>query len=312
MTRKLLFLAIAGLCVPVGVKAQETIVPAGTILQCTMNDPNFSPATAAAGDPVLCQLHGLVEFGQNVLPRGAYLAGHLEAAKGPGHFVGKGYMKIEFDRLGLPDSDVPLDARIIAAQGQHVDRKGDIIGHGHAKRDVAEWMFPPLWPWKVMMLPARGPQPKLKNEQVMTLRLMEDVAVPAINPYSASLRNRSEDAYASARPQSRALPSGYHRFSSPPANYPRLGYLPPAIPAMERVRATPAASASAGRLTLVVMRSEAIYPVTDYWVDGSHLSYVLPDGSEDSVEMDDVDWQRTTDLNAQRGVRIILHSRPSD
>jgi hypothetical protein len=32
--------------------AQELLVPAGTLLQCTLDEPNFSSATAAIGDPV--------------------------------------------------------------------------------------------------------------------------------------------------------------------------------------------------------------------------------------------------------------------
>jgi hypothetical protein len=36
--------------------------PAGTLLQCTLNEPNFSSARADVGDPVLCHLRGLTEF----------------------------------------------------------------------------------------------------------------------------------------------------------------------------------------------------------------------------------------------------------
>jgi len=70
------------------------------------------------------------------------LAGHLEAEKDPGHFVGKGYLNITFDRVILPTGDLPLPAKVIAAKGFRVDRQGDIMGNGHAKRDVAEWLFP--------------------------------------------------------------------------------------------------------------------------------------------------------------------------
>ena len=55
--------------------------------------------------------------------------------------------------------DVPLAAKMIAVSGFNVDRNGKIIGHGHATRDTVEWMLPPLWPWKVLSLPARGPRP---------------------------------------------------------------------------------------------------------------------------------------------------------
>jgi hypothetical protein len=78
-----------------GIRAQEIVVPAGTLLHCTLDEPNFSSATADIGDPVLCHLSSLQQFGRTVFPRGSYLQGHLEAAKEPGHFFGKG-MRGEF------------------------------------------------------------------------------------------------------------------------------------------------------------------------------------------------------------------------
>src|SRR5215472_12945557 len=168
--------------------ARDVVLPAGTILQCVLNEPNFSTATAEVGDPVLCYLREVTEFGEQVFPRGSYLVGHLESGKDPGHFFGKGSLKLQFDRIGLPGGDLPLDAKVIGTRGYKVDKEGKIDGKGHAVRDVVEWMIPPLWPWKVIMLPARGPQPKLKGEQVFTLRLMQDVEVPQV-------------AYAAPRPE---------------------------------------------------------------------------------------------------------------
>src|SRR5467141_1532978 len=159
-------------------KAQDILVPAGTLLRCTLDEPNFSSATADIGDPVICHLSALRQFGKAVFPRGSYLGGHLEADKEPGHFWGKGYLKIEFDRIGFPDSDIPVPSKIIAAKGYKVDKKGDIVGKGHATRDTVEWLIPPLWPWKVLTLPARGPRPTLQGEDQLPVRLMDDIQVP--------------------------------------------------------------------------------------------------------------------------------------
>jgi hypothetical protein len=161
--------------------AHETVLPAGTLLKCTLDEPNFSSATVAVGDPVLCHLRSQVEFGRQTFPRGSYLVGHLEAAKDPGHFWGKGFIKIVFDRIGMPQGDMPLDAKVIATRGYKVDKYGDIDGKGHAKRDVVEWLIPPLWPWKIITLPMRGPRPTLKGESVLTLRLMDDVQLPQVS-----------------------------------------------------------------------------------------------------------------------------------
>src|ERR1035438_350503 len=155
-----------------GASARDVVLPAGTLLQCTLNEPNFSSATVDVGDPVLCHLRGITEFGQQAFPRGSYLVGHLEAASDPVHFGGKVYLKLQFDRIGVPSGDLPLEAKVIATRGYKVDKQGKIDGKGHPVRDVVEWMIHPLWPWKVIMLPARGPRPKLKGETVLSMRLM--------------------------------------------------------------------------------------------------------------------------------------------
>src|SRR5581483_2216027 len=142
--------------------AVRDIIPAGTILHCTMDEPNFSSKTALVGDPVLCHLGPLGSFGHSVFPRGALLGGHLQDYKNPGHFVGKGWMTIEFDRLILPGAEIlPLSAKVISAPHLHVDAQGSIHGKGHPKRDAFLWAIPIFWPIKLMTLPARGPYPAL-------------------------------------------------------------------------------------------------------------------------------------------------------
>src|SRR5450755_3156128 len=178
-----LALSVLGLLVlplSLSASARDIVLPAGTLLQCTLNEPNFSSSTVDVGDPVLCHLRGVTEFGQQAFPRGSYLVGHLDSAKDPGHFWGKGYLKLQFDRIGLPSGDLPLEAKVISTRGYKVDKQGKIDGKGRAKRDVVEWMLPPLWPWKVIMLPARGPRPQLKGETVLSLRLMDDIQIPQL------------------------------------------------------------------------------------------------------------------------------------
>ena len=50
-------LAVSLLSLTLSASAREMVLPAGTLLQCTMNEPNFSSSTVAVGDPVLCHLH---------------------------------------------------------------------------------------------------------------------------------------------------------------------------------------------------------------------------------------------------------------
>ena len=117
-------------------RAQQSVVPAGTLIHCTMDEPNFSSKTLAVGDPVLCYLTTVQEFGKIVFPRGSYLQGHIDAEKEPGHFWGKGYMAIVFDHIGLPNADTSAVSKVVAVRGYPVNRDGAIVGKGHAKRDA--------------------------------------------------------------------------------------------------------------------------------------------------------------------------------
>ncbi len=83
MLKSSLFLTLV-LSLAAPVVAQNAIkefLPAGTLLTCTMSEPNFSSKTVQTGDPVLCHLAQVSSFGHPVFPRGAYLTGHLEDSK---------------------------------------------------------------------------------------------------------------------------------------------------------------------------------------------------------------------------------------
>jgi hypothetical protein len=177
-----------------------TMVPAGTLLGCTLDEPNFSSKTARPGDPVLCKTNTSVEmFGRSLIPRGAYLSARLRNYRDPGHFVGKGWIQLEFTTLTLPGGSVPLDAKVISAARYRVNGDGKIQGSGHATRDAVEWAIPILWPMKVVTLPARGPRPAFKGETHIELRLMADLSIPesaysnssVLVPRSSALQPRS-------------------------------------------------------------------------------------------------------------------------
>ncbi len=310
MRRNICLIAVSLLCLLTSptARAQDTVVPAGTLLRCTMSEPNFSSATAEVGDPVLCHLAAVQVFGHNIFPRGAYMGGHLEAEKDPGRFFGKGYLKIVFDRIAVPNSEFPLDAKIVAARGYHVDRKGDIKGNGHAKRDVIEWLFPPLWPWKVIMLPARGPRPTLKGEEVLTLRLMEDVTVPK---FAATYNSRDwRPPYAQNIPKPAALT--VREVTPTTSAVANANYVVSVDPAFKHESQTSQGKPEqrVATLTLLALRNETIYAVTDYWLDGDRLDYLLPSGTRGTCALSDLDLARTTQLNTERGISVKFHDSP--
>ncbi len=315
MRRLSLFMAVV-LCLPALATAQtkETIIPAGTLLQCTLDEPSFSSASADVGDPVICHAHGVQQFGHAMFPRGAYLAGRLVDFKDPGHFWGKGWLKLEFDRISLPDTTLPVPGKIVAVRGYRVDREGKIIGKGHPRRDAIEWLVPPLWPWKLVSLPARGPRPTLKGETQVTLRLMDDVAMPL----SAAASRPAAAQPAALRPTPWRPPV---ESSARPVNgsLPIIRYLPPSIPAMQSDSSFATLTASAAesvpvtplaQLTLIALKGETTYAVTDYWIEGGRLIYVLRSGVEGAFDLNEVDWDRTAQLNAEHGITVTLRARP--
>src|SRR6266852_3421583 len=315
-------------------KAQDILVPAGTLLRCTLDEPNFSSATADIGDPVICHLNGLREFGQSIFPRGSYLGGHLEADKEPGHFVGKGHLKLQFDRIGFPTSDIPVPSKVIAAKGYKVDRHGDIVGRGHATRDTMEWLIPPLWPWKIITLPARGPRPTLKGEEQITVRLMDDIQIPrlvASGQYSErpTSYDRPRPSY---RPQNFDRPPGTggkkpseQRSSEPveAVNTPEnkvadVSYAAqdtatqekqPEIadpsstetgPSTQTEPTTPNAATmrQTQRTRWIALKPGNVYAVTDYRIHQGSVTYVLSSGAKGSVDITEVDWRKTSHVNA--------------
>jgi hypothetical protein len=278
--------------------AARDLIPAGTLLHCTMDEPNFSPKTAQVGDPVLCNLGPLGAFGHSVFPRGAELSGHLQDYRAPGHFWGKGWMSIEFDRMILPGANVlPLSAKVINTPHNKVDAKGDIKGKGHPTRDAVLWTVPVFWPSKILTLPARGPYPTLKGETRLTLRLMEDVEVP----FAVANNNVPKPDY---RPSAYRGSSSYYQ----PASTVQRDDSPVRRITYSEPRPMPAQHRSL--VTVIALQAGAALIASSYWVEGEDLYCVSQDGSEQSVALTLVDLAQTVKVNQERNVAFSLHSRP--
>lgn len=300
MSRKYLLLVLSVFLFSLFVQAAtRDIIPAGTLLHCTMDEPNFSAKTAQVGDPVLCNLGPLGSFGHSVFPRGAELSGHLQDYKNPGHFVGKGWLAIEFDRMILPGATVlPLSAKVINAPHNKVDAKGDIKGKGHPTRDALLWTVPVFWPSKILTLPARGPFPALKGETRLTLRLMEDVEVPfAVANNSVPRPDYRPSAYRGNT--SLYQPASTTRTDDSPVR--RVTYSEPRSPAQRH-----------GQVTVIALQAGTALIASRYWVEGEDLHSVSQDGSEQSVPLSLVDLTQTVKVNRERNVAFSLHARPRE
>jgi hypothetical protein len=299
MSRKYLLLALSVFLSSIVVQAAtRDLIPAGTLLHCTMDEPNFSPKTAQVGDPVLCNLGPLGAFGHSVFPRGAELSGHLQDYRAPGHFWGKGWMSIEFDRMILPGANVlPLSAKVINAPHNKVDAHGDIKGKGHPTRDAVLWTVPVFWPSKILTLSARGPYPTLKGETRLTLRLMEDVEVPfAVARNGVPMPDYRPSAYRGS--SSMYQPASTLQRDDSPVR--RITYSEP--------RSTP--TQHRGQVTVIALQAGTALIASRYWVEGEDLHCTSQDGSEQNVPLTLVDLAQTVRVNQERNVAFSLHSRP--
>jgi hypothetical protein len=204
MKRTSLLILVAMLSPHLFADSGQRLIPAGSLISCTTAEPRISSKTTAIGDPVLCQVGHAEKYGRSVLPLDSYLVGRFEDYKDPGHFVGKGWMELKFDRMVIePNTVVPIDARVVDVPGYKVDNQGRILGKGHVARDITMWSIPVLWPIDLLMLPVRGPRPVLKEEARLTLKVMDDLSVPSYDgpqrdPYG--LIPRQQNGYDQAPP----------------------------------------------------------------------------------------------------------------
>lgn len=321
-------LILCVLAIGASAASREEIVPAGTLLRCTMDEPNLSSKTIQAGDPVLCHLGPISSFGHSLFPRGAMLSGHLENSKDPGHFFGKGWLQLEFDRIILPGAEViPLSAKIIAAPKLKTDKDGKIHGKGHPTRDALGWMIPVLWPIKILTLPGRGPYPALKGETKLTLRLMEDVVAPVNYPARASVPSppwATPTKYIptpygllrSTSLMSRSSASGNATLSRDvmPANSQGLVEQMEQVPAERSLDELPATSQPNGsfagaRSTLVILKGGSAFLSREYWVENGQLQCISEAGEQKAFALETIDLAQTIRLNRERNLDFVLHAK---
>lgn len=233
MKRSLLVVLSLLLAPPLFADAGMHIIPAGALVSCTTGDGRINSKTTAIGDPVLCKVEH--QRGDFMLPYGSYLGGEFNEYKDPGHFVGKGWMELSFDRLYVGDTVVPLDAKVVDVKGYKIDAQGRILGKGHPVRDTVLWMIPILWPIDLINLPRRGPRPTLKAETPLTLRVMEDIQVPTTpaplrDPYG--LYQRPNASAPEPPPPTQAPDAGPQDAYAQPEQYAPQAEDPPPPPAV--------------------------------------------------------------------------------
>jgi hypothetical protein len=263
----LFFLLLAA---PATAYAAMQLIPAGSLIECTLSEPKLSSKTVAVGDPVLCKVGYSEGYARFVLPYNSFLEGRFQDYKDPGHLVGKGWMELDFDRMIIePDTAVPVEAKVVGVHGYNVDRQGRILGKGHPVRDAVEWSIPILWPIDILNLPRRGPRPTLKGESRLTLKVMDDVEVPTAN------RPFREEPYEDPYGLMHRAPSAYSVPTPPEAPRPQPIVQPQTEPAPPPI-VTITGPAPAPPEFLAYPSPPRVY--TPYWPsgDGSAVQYRPP------------------------------------
>jgi len=174
-------------------------------------------------------------------------------------------------------------------------------------------MIPPLWPWKVIMLPARGPRPALKGETALSLRLMDDVDIPQVaQTYGPSWHffgRYQNDSFHDGQAGSTQLQLAVRASASasdqalqaPQATYATYVSRNVAPPSLANIASLPG-------MPVFVLTTGTVLSVSGYGYSESRITYSLIGGGTGVISADDVDWSTTTRLNEQRGVRVTLHN----
>lgn len=301
------FFPLLLLAAPIDGYAAEQLIPAGALVQCTVSEPKLSSKTTDVGDPVLCQVSHVELYGRATFPYGSYLVGHFEDYKDPGHFVGKGWMELKFDRMVIPpDTVLPVAAKVVYVPKYPVDKQGRIHGTGHPVRDIVEWSIPVLWPIDILNLPRRGPRPVLKAETRLTLKLMDDLGVP-LPQQQATYYPPPPDQYGF----SQRAPMSY----TPPPVAPEpvrpmvYSYPQPAPPPVRQVWAAPAPMPVAPPVTVLMLRDGNGRFATDYWFEGGvQVRYIGLNGMPVVIPIEYLDIPTTVEANRRRGVAFTIRS----
>ncbi len=292
LLRTLVLSSLAVLLTLPAVAVTRTVVPAGTILDCTLDEPNFSYKTAMVNDPVLCHLGPLRSFGRQVFPRGAELSGYLRDMKKPGYWGGKGWMSFEFDRLVLPNADIlPMSSKVISVPKKlKVNAQGEIHG---------------------------GQYPVLKGETRISLRLMDDLEVSypvatrdiPMPPWSQSYRPSSYSPVQREMPRVRVVTAQLDSMAQGPAEE----FSPaPTAPVQAAAGEQPSAiqpTSGEPRITVLALRNGTAALARDYWVQHGEVHYISENGQESTFNLADVDLYRTAEVNRERHVDFVLESR---
>ncbi len=63
-------------------------------------------------------------------------------------------------------------------------------------------------------------------------------------------------------------------------------------------------------MTLLQLKNGWMYGLTDYWIEDGRLHYLTTYGGKNSVPLEQIDFDKTVQLNAERGIEFVLRPKP--
>jgi len=87
-------------------------------------------------------------------------------------------------------------------------------------------------------------------------------------------------------------------------------YWGPSAPPEETGGGGGGSASSSDSEVVLFLKDGTVYAITDYWIADNKLHYVTNYGGENSIPLDQLDIQRTVDVNAKRGINITLRPTP--
>ena len=140
-----IFLAAALVTPSLALAADEVAtIPAGTTIETTLTTL-LSAKTSQEGDPFSADIVEPIFYkGQEVVPAGSTLEGHVAFIKEPGRVTGKAQMRLVADRILTKDGnwEFPLAASLQNAKGAEgakmIGQEGTVQGPGKSIKDTAK------------------------------------------------------------------------------------------------------------------------------------------------------------------------------
>ncbi len=108
------------------------------------------------------------------------------------------------------------------------------------------------------------------------------------------------------------FPSSVVVGQEPLAEEQQMEEAPAGEPTESQPAGEPSASSKQGsrRLTLLQLKNGSMYGLTDYWLEDGRLHYITSYGGENSVPIEEIDFDKTVQLNSERGVEFVLRPKP--